>query len=287
MYDVPHARWPGRRAPSGPPGARSVAGRNLAWPPAPREACCEAVDPARSEQRAAREPGRPGQEYLDDAVPGAHQRPGDDLSAGGHSGEVMSVTTMSEQSMPPSSPAATPCRASARPPASDAGGQATVTDSPFVETKQALRGNNVIDAAHLDDAIATDIPSPGGGLRVRPLWHLTDPGAARTRSPRPSRCGGTASPHRPGAWLTTVARKRALDVLRGEATLRRPALTPCAAWAGPRTRARWTNRRYSSPRTGLTGSSCCGGWSSSRGRDPLTPTRWCRAACWSHRAPPG
>ena len=62
--------------------------------------------------------------------------------------------------MPPSSPVATRCRASARPPASDAGGQATVTDGPFVETKQALGGNYVID---LDDAIATDIPSPGGG----------------------------------------------------------------------------------------------------------------------------
>ena len=71
--------------------------------------------------------------------------------------------------MPPSSPVATRCKASARPPASDAGGQATVTDGPFVETKQALGGNYVIDAADLDDAIATDIPSPGGGLRVRPV----------------------------------------------------------------------------------------------------------------------
>ena len=44
-----------------------------------------------------------------------------------------------------------------------------MTDGPFVETKQALGGDYVIDAADLDDAIATDIPSPGGGLRVRPV----------------------------------------------------------------------------------------------------------------------
>ena len=52
-----------------------------------------------------------------------------------------------------------------------AGGKATVTDGPFVETKEALGGYYVIDAADLDEAIAIakDIPSPGGGLEVRPV----------------------------------------------------------------------------------------------------------------------
>jgi hypothetical protein len=52
----------------------------------------------------------------------------------------------------------------------DTGGFA-VTDGPFVETKEALGGYYVVEAADLDEAIsmAKDIPMPGGGVEVRPV----------------------------------------------------------------------------------------------------------------------
>ncbi|MCW2778943.1 MAG: YCII-related protein [Frankiales bacterium] len=53
----------------------------------------------------------------------------------------------------------------------DAGGGFTVTDGPFLETKEAVGGYYLVEAADLDDAIgmAKAIPSPGGGLEVRPV----------------------------------------------------------------------------------------------------------------------
>ena len=52
-----------------------------------------------------------------------------------------------------------------------AGGGFDVTDGPFVETKEALGGYYVIEAADLDQAIAIakDIPAPHGGVEVRPV----------------------------------------------------------------------------------------------------------------------
>jgi hypothetical protein len=52
----------------------------------------------------------------------------------------------------------------------DAGGRATVTDGPFAETKEALGGYYVIEAADLDEAlqVAGDVPAPFGGVEVRP-----------------------------------------------------------------------------------------------------------------------
>ena len=52
-----------------------------------------------------------------------------------------------------------------------AGGGFAVTDGPFVETKEALGGYYLVEAADLDEAIAMakDIPAPGGGLEVRPV----------------------------------------------------------------------------------------------------------------------
>ncbi|HEY4457510.1 MAG TPA: YciI family protein [Pseudonocardiaceae bacterium] len=47
-----------------------------------------------------------------------------------------------------------------------------VTDGPFLETKEALGGYYVIEAADLDAAlaIAKQVPfGPGGGLEVRPI----------------------------------------------------------------------------------------------------------------------
>jgi hypothetical protein len=47
----------------------------------------------------------------------------------------------------------------------------TVTDGPFVETKEALGGFYLIEAADLDAAIAVakQIPVVSGGVEVRPL----------------------------------------------------------------------------------------------------------------------
>jgi hypothetical protein len=51
------------------------------------------------------------------------------------------------------------------------GDNATVTDGPFVETKEALGGYYVVEAKDLDEAIAIakDVPAPFGGLEVRPV----------------------------------------------------------------------------------------------------------------------
>jgi hypothetical protein len=47
----------------------------------------------------------------------------------------------------------------------------TVTDGPFAETKEALGGYYLIEAADLDEAIsiAKQVPAPYGGVEVRPI----------------------------------------------------------------------------------------------------------------------
>jgi hypothetical protein len=46
-----------------------------------------------------------------------------------------------------------------------------VTDGPFVETKEALGGFYLIEAADLDQALAFArlCPAPGGGVELRPI----------------------------------------------------------------------------------------------------------------------
>ena len=53
----------------------------------------------------------------------------------------------------------------------DSGGEVTVTDGPFAETKEALGGYYVIDAPDLDAAIAIakQVPVVAGGVEVRPV----------------------------------------------------------------------------------------------------------------------
>ncbi|MGO9658426.1 MAG: YciI family protein [Acidimicrobiales bacterium] len=53
----------------------------------------------------------------------------------------------------------------------DAAGDFVVTDAPFAETKEALGGYYLIEAADLDEALALakQIPAPFGGLEVRPI----------------------------------------------------------------------------------------------------------------------
>ncbi len=54
---------------------------------------------------------------------------------------------------------------------SDGVGGFTITDGAFAETKEALGGYYLIEAADLDEAISTakEIPAPGGGVEVRPI----------------------------------------------------------------------------------------------------------------------
>jgi hypothetical protein len=56
----------------------------------------------------------------------------------------------------------------------DPAGSFTVTDGPFAETKEALGGYYLIEAADLDQAlaIARDVPSRFGGVEVRPIWEV-------------------------------------------------------------------------------------------------------------------
>ena len=53
----------------------------------------------------------------------------------------------------------------------DGTGGFVVTDGPFAETKEALGGYYLIEAADLDEALALakQVPAPSGGLEVRPI----------------------------------------------------------------------------------------------------------------------
>jgi hypothetical protein len=60
-----------------------------------------------------------------------------------------------------------------------AGGDLVVTDGPFVETKEALGGFYIVEAADLDQAIsfARQCPAPNGGIEVRPVMDTSQPPA--------------------------------------------------------------------------------------------------------------
>jgi len=53
----------------------------------------------------------------------------------------------------------------------DSSGGYIVTDGPFAETKEALGGYYLVEAADLDEALALakQIPMPFGGVEVRPI----------------------------------------------------------------------------------------------------------------------
>ena len=58
-------------------------------------------------------------------------------------------------------------------------GDNVVTDGPFVETKEALGGFYIVEAADLDQAIefAKQCPAPTGGIEVRPIMDTSQPPA--------------------------------------------------------------------------------------------------------------
>lgn len=53
----------------------------------------------------------------------------------------------------------------------DGAGGFTVTDGPFVESKEVLGGYYVVEAADLDEAmeLAKQVPAPYGGVELRPV----------------------------------------------------------------------------------------------------------------------
>ncbi|MGI8752558.1 MAG: YciI family protein [Acidimicrobiales bacterium] len=53
----------------------------------------------------------------------------------------------------------------------DSSSDFTITDGAFAETKEALGGYYLIEAADLDEAIAMakQVPAPFGGVEVRPI----------------------------------------------------------------------------------------------------------------------
>jgi len=57
----------------------------------------------------------------------------------------------------------------------NASGASVTTDGPFAETKEAIGGYYVVEAADLDAAIAIakDIPAPFGGIEVRPIRDMS------------------------------------------------------------------------------------------------------------------
>jgi hypothetical protein len=56
----------------------------------------------------------------------------------------------------------------------DPAGGFAVTDGPFAETKEALGGYYLIEAADLDQALAVarEVPTRFGGVEVRPIWDV-------------------------------------------------------------------------------------------------------------------
>jgi hypothetical protein len=56
----------------------------------------------------------------------------------------------------------------------DSSGGLAITDGAFAETKEALGGYYVVEAADLDEAvaIAEQVPAPFGGVEVRPVMVL-------------------------------------------------------------------------------------------------------------------
>lgn len=54
----------------------------------------------------------------------------------------------------------------------DGAGGFLITDGPFAESKEALGGYYLVEAADLDEAleIAKEVPAPHGGVEVRPVW---------------------------------------------------------------------------------------------------------------------
>jgi hypothetical protein len=72
-------------------------------------------------------------------------------------------------------------------------GRTVTTDGPFAETKEALGGFYLVDAADLDEAIAYAAMIPAarhGSVEVRPIW---DYGTGAAASAEPAGAGASAN----------------------------------------------------------------------------------------------
>ncbi len=99
-----------------------------------------------------------------------------------------------------------------------ANGKRIVTDGPFIESKEVIGGFAVVDVKDLDEALEMAKAWPAQGV-----------------------------PEKPGAWLMTTARRRAIDVLRRDkryaekvALLERSTIEPDTAEADDRLRLIFT-----------------------------------------------
>jgi hypothetical protein len=103
--------------------------------------------------------------YDDEAAVGKAMSEGDDSLMKGHEifGEKYASAVAGGNALQPVSTAT-----SVRP---ESGGGFSVTDGPFVESKEALGGYYLVEAPDLDAAIdmAKQIPTVAGGLEVRPI----------------------------------------------------------------------------------------------------------------------
>ncbi|MDT4959297.1 MAG: hypothetical protein QOD31_3096 [Pseudonocardiales bacterium] len=103
--------------------------------------------------------------YGDEAgYAGASQELNDEIMAGHTAfGEKNAAAIQGGNALQPTSTATTV--------RSDGADGFTVTDGPFVETKEALGGYYLVEAADLDEAIelAKQVPSNFGALEVRPI----------------------------------------------------------------------------------------------------------------------
>ena len=185
------------------------------------------------------------------------------------------------------------------------GGDVVTTDGPYAETKEALTGFYLVEAADLDEAIKVAATIPGrvgrrdrgpAGHRVRRLnraSRVVDVAGRRGRAPGPrgvpahprharprhrrrhARRGRRAGrrgprapawprdgvPDEPRAWLTTVARRCAIDRIRRE-----------SARTGKEAEAVWLQDVRPRPSRASCATTCCGSCSPAATR-ACRPTR--------------
>src|SRR5215208_2977251 len=113
-----------------------------------------------------------------------------------------------------------------------------ISDGPFAESKEQMGGFDLIECADLDEAIEVASKHPVaefGVIEVRPLWEewgrvvatlirttgdwdLAEECAQDAFARALETWSRDGVPRRPGAWLTTTARNRAMDRLRRRST---------------------------------------------------------------------
>src|SRR5580693_7835183 len=130
------------------------------------------------------------------------------------------------------------------------GGDVMLTDGPYAEAKEVLAGYFVLETADLDEAIAWAAPMDASAALVKVLREegprvlaalvrqlgdlpVAEDALSEATIAALEAWPGSGIPDNPRAWLTVVARRKALDLLRRE-----------SAGAGKETAAyRWGTER--------------------------------------------